>query len=236
MVPSFRNSISSPRSAMLFMTYFAFSRARKRSCMNGVWIASVSIPRRWIPCPVICETKLKSAFWTTPRKMSPVMNFVGGMYFSGRSGKISRAMQGLARARIRKPFRIVGSISNACPSPICHGRQARREGEALVQELAREDRVRLLDRVGRRQVVVLAGVDDDAGPGVDHPAELLVDERPVHVDVAEEDSVHRVVQHHVEALERPHGRDLGHAEAGGVVRQVDVALAASRRPRRARPA
>ena len=46
------------------------------------------------------------------------------------------------------------------------------------------------DGIGGRQVVVLAGVDDDAGEGVDHPGEVLVDERALHVDVAEEDAVH----------------------------------------------
>ena len=73
-----------------------------------------------MPWPVICETKLKRAFWTTPLKMSPVMNFVGGMYFSGASGKISRAIRACASSS-RKPFRIVGSISKAWPRPICHG-------------------------------------------------------------------------------------------------------------------
>ena len=34
----------------------------------------------------------------------------------------------------------------------------------LVDELRGEDRVRLFDGVGGRQVVVLAGVDDDAAP------------------------------------------------------------------------
>ena len=41
-------------------------------------------------------------------------------------------------------------------------REPRAHGEGLVDELAREDGVRLLDRVGRGEVVVLAGVDDDA--------------------------------------------------------------------------
>ena len=54
-------------------------------------------------------------------------------------------------------------------------------------------------------------------------AEVLVDERPLHVDVAEDDAVHGVVQHHVEALERAHRGDLRHAEAAGVVAEADVA-------------
>ncbi len=73
-------------------------------------------------------------------------------------------------------------------------------GEVLVEQLADRDRVRGLDRVGGGQVVVLAGVDDDAGPGVHLAAEPLVDEGADRVDVAEEDAVHRVVEHHVEPL------------------------------------
>ncbi len=97
------------------------------------------------------------------------------------------------------------------------------QGEGLVDEVGADHRVALLEGVRGREVVVLAGVDDDAGAGVDQAAEVLVDERPLHVDVAEDDAVHGVVQHHVEALERAHGGDLRHAEAAGVVAEADVA-------------
>ena len=100
--------------------------------------------------------------------------------------------------------------------------QARLLAEELIHQLADHDRVRGVDRVGRRQVVVLAGVDDDAGPGVDLPGEPLVDERPARVDVAEDDAVHAVVQHHVQPLEAGQRGDLRHAQAGGVVREPDV--------------
>ena len=83
--------------------------------------------------------------------------------------------------------------------------------------------MRGLDRVGGGEVVVLAGVDDDAGAGVDLAAEALVDEGAHRVDVAEEDAVHRVVEHHVEPLEAGQRRDLRHAQAAGVVGQPDVA-------------
>jgi hypothetical protein len=36
--------------------------------------------------------------------------------------------------------------------------------------------------------------------GDDPPREVLIDEGALHVDVAEEDAVHRVVEEHVEAL------------------------------------
>ena len=83
--------------------------------------------------------------------------------------------------------------------------------------------MRGLDGVGRGQVVVLAGVDDDPRAGVDLAAEALVDEGAHRVDVAEEDPVHRVVEHHVEPLEPGQRRDLRHAQAAGVVGQPHVA-------------
>ena len=102
-------------------------------------------------------------------------------------------------------------------------------GEVLVEQLAGGDGVRGLDGVGGGEVVVLAGVDDDAGAGVHLAAEALVDERADRVDVAEEDPVHRVVEHHVEPLETGQGRDLGHAQPAGVVGQPDVAAELPRR-------
>ena len=95
--------------------------------------------------------------------------------------------------------------------------------EALVDELGGEDRRGLLDGVGGRQVVVLARVDDDPGDGVDPAGKVLVDERAQRIDVAEDDAVERVVQHHVQPLERSHRGDLGHAEPRAVVHEADVA-------------
>jgi hypothetical protein len=82
-----------------------------------------------------------------------------------------------------------------------HPRRAR---ELFVDELRGEHGRRLFHGVGRGQVVVLAGVDHDARARVEHAREVLVDERALHVDVAEEDAVHRVVEQHVEPLERGH--------------------------------
>ena len=96
-------------------------------------------------------------------------------------------------------------------------------GQRLVEQLADGDGVRLVDGVGGGEVVVLAGVDDDPGAGVHHPAEPLVDEGALRVDVAEEDPVHRVVEHHVQPLEPGQDGDLRHAQAGRVVGQPDVA-------------
>ena len=81
----------------------------------------------------------------------------------------------------------------------------------------------MLHRVGGRQVVVLAGVDDDPAARVELPREVLVDERALHVDVAEQDPVHRVVEQHVEPLERRGRGDLRHAQPAGVVGEHHVA-------------
>ena len=109
-------------------------------------------------------------------------------------------------------------------------------GEVLVEQLADGDRVRLVDGVGGGEVVVLAGVDDDPGAGVHLAGEALVDEGADRVDVAEQDPVHRVVEHHVEPLEPGQRGDLRHAQAGRVVGQPHVAAELLARRRRARPA
>ena len=51
-------------------------------------------------------------------------------------------------------------------------------------------------------VVVFAGVDDDPGGRADPAREELVDEGAAHIDVAEDDTVDRVVQDHVQPLPR----------------------------------
>ena len=147
---------------------------------------------------------------------------VGGIHFSGALGNRSRASIAWASS-IRKESGTSGSISKAWPRPSCQSSRPGLLGEVLVEELAGGDRVRRLDGVGGGEVVVLAGVDDDAGAGVDLAAEPLVDEGADRVDVAEEDAVHRVVEHHVEPLEPGQRRDLRHAEPGGVVGEPDVA-------------
>ena len=70
-----------------------------------------------------------------------------------------------------------------------------------------------LHSISSGEVVVLAGVDDDAGITVDDTGEVLVDEGTLRVDVAEEDALQRVVQHHVQALQCAHGRDFRHTKS-----------------------
>ena len=149
------------------------------------------------------------------------MCLVGGMYLSGASGKISRAAWAWAISK-RRPSSSVGIDLERVAESDLPALEPGVEGEPLVDELRGEDGGRLLDGVGRRQVVVFARVDDDAGRRVDAAREVLVDEGPEGIDVAEDDAVERVVQHHVEPFERAHRRDLGHAEARAVVHEADV--------------
>ena len=95
--------------------------------------------------------------------------------------------------------------------------------EVLVEQLAHRHGVRGVDGVCRGEVVVLTRVDDDPGTCVDLAAEPLVDECAHWVDVAEEDPVHRVVEHHVESLEACERGNLGHAQSGRVVRESHIA-------------
>ena len=120
-------------------------------------------------------------------------------------------------------LRQVGVDLEGVPEADLRVRQTGLLGEELVEQLAHRDRVRRLDRIGGRQVVVLAGVDDDAGAGVHLTRIPLVHKGSDRVDVAEEDPVHRVVEHHVEPLEPGEGGDLRHAEPGRVVREPYVA-------------
>ena len=97
-------------------------------------------------------------------------------------------------------------------------------GKGLVQELGGQNGVGGGDGVVGGQIVVLTGVDDHAGIAVDHAGEVLVHDGALHVDVAEQDAVQSVVEHHVQALQSAHGGDLGHTQAGAVVAQPDIAV------------
>ena len=147
---------------------------------------------------------------------------VGGIHFSGAFGNSSRASSAWASSSRKESGNVRVDLERV-PETELPVLEAGLLGEVLVEQLAVRDRVRGLHRVGGGEVVVLAGVDDDPGAGVDLAAEALVDEGADRVDVAEEDAVHRVVEHHVEPLETGQRRDLGHAQPAGVVGQPHVA-------------
>ena len=97
------------------------------------------------------------------------------------------------------------------------------ESQLLVDDVGGQYGVGSLDCIGSGQVVVLSGIDDDSGKSVDHPGEELVYHRSLHVDVAEQDAVERIIEHHVKSLKCTHYGYLGHTQAGAVVAQADVA-------------
>ena len=86
-------------------------------------------------------------------------------------------------------------------------------GEGFVQELGSQHRVSAGDSVVGGQIVVLTGVDDNAGITVDNTGEVLVNDGTLHIDVAEQDAVESIVQHNIQALQSAHSGDLGHAQA-----------------------
>ena len=84
--------------------------------------------------------------------------------------------------------------------------------------------MRLFNRVGRGEVIILARVNYYARERVDNAREILVDYRALHVDVAEQYAVKRVVKHNVEPFKRAHRRYLGHTKTRTVVTEPNVAL------------
>ena len=106
------------------------------------------------------------------------MCLVGGIYFSGASGNSARASRACASSSPNESGSS-GSISNAWPRPEFPVGQPRFLAEELVEQLGDRHRMRGLNRVGGGQVVVLAGVDDDPGLGVDLAGEPLVGEFPL---------------------------------------------------------
>ena len=143
------------------------------------------------------------------------------MYFNGASGKICAlelCLRNLIDETILEVWIDLEGVAES-DLPVGH---ARAMGELLVDELGREYGRGLIDRVGGREVIVLAGIDDDARIGIEHPAEVLVHERALHINIAEQNAVHRVVEQHVEPLERADRRDLRHAQTACIIREQDV--------------
>lgn len=97
-------------------------------------------------------------------------------------------------------------------------------GKGLVQELRGQHRMGGGNSIVGGQIVILTGVDDNAGVAVDNTGEVLVYDGALHVDVAEQDAVERIVQHNIQALQSAHSGNLRHTQAGAIVAQADVAV------------
>ena len=63
------------------------------------------------------------------------------------------------------------------------------------------------------EIVVLTGVYDNAGIAVYNAAEVLVNYCALHVDIAEQYAVKRVVKHNVKPFKRAHCGYFRHAQA-----------------------
>ena len=96
--------------------------------------------------------------------------------------------------------------------------------EGFVYELGREHGVRGNDGVVSGQVVILARVDYNAGIAVYNAGEVLVNYGALHVYIAEQYAVERVVKHNVQPFKRAHGGYFRHAQTGAIVAQADVAV------------
>ena len=68
------------------------------------------------------------------------------------------------------------------------------------------------DGVVSGQVVILARVDYNAGIAVYNAGEVLVNYGALHVYVAEQYAVERVVKHNVQPFKRAHGGYFRHAQ------------------------
>ena len=101
-------------------------------------------------------------------------------------------------------------------------RHPRQRGKLLVDQLRGQNGMRGLVSIGGGEIIVLSGVDDDAGIGIDHPRKELIHKGALQVDVAEDDAVHRIVQHHIQPFQRAHRGDFGHAQPAAIIRQADV--------------
>ena len=97
------------------------------------------------------------------------------------------------------------------------------KSKLFVDEVGGKHCVSLLYSVGGGEVVVLAGVDDNACIAVYYAAHELVNKRALHIDVAEQDTVESIVEHHVKTLKGTHSGYFGHTETRAIVAKADVA-------------
>ena len=84
----------------------------------GLCTASLNMPRSSMLWCVVTPTRLNIASCTWLWKMSPLLNFVGGIHLIGWRGNTWR-MSCACASSSRKLFSMPGSISYAWPSPIC---------------------------------------------------------------------------------------------------------------------
>src|SRR5215470_14495275 len=63
--------------------------------------------------------------------------------------------------------------------------------KAFVDELRGDNGMFALQRVGSGQIIIFAGIDDDASRGVNAPGEEMINEGALHINIAENNAVER---------------------------------------------
>src|SRR5207249_3589747 len=95
--------------------------------------------------------------------------------------------------------------------------------EPFVDELRGHDGMLSFEGIGGRQVVILAGIDDDASGSINASRKKLINKGAFEIDIAKNDAIEGVVEHHIKPLESTHRSNFWHTEARAVVRQADIA-------------
>ena len=129
---------------------------------SGLWIASLNMPRSSIDCFVVTPDEVEHrVVHVARRRCRRSCASSGGIHLMGCAVEDlpdELRLRDLEEEAVLEPG--VDLVRVAEPHLLLAEAGAQRE--RLVDELAREDGVRLLDGVGGGEVVVLAGVDDDA--------------------------------------------------------------------------
>src|SRR5258706_3263046 len=80
------------------------------------------------------------------------------------------------------------------------GRYAGNLSETFVDELGSDDCMLSFERVSSRQIIVFTCIDNNTGSRVDTARKELIDQRALHVYIAENNTVEGVIKHHIKSL------------------------------------
>src|SRR5204863_8090924 len=72
--------------------------------------------------------------------------------------------------------------------------------KAFVYELRGNNCVFGFDRISGCQIIIFTCINDNASSSINSPGEQLIDKCAFHIDIAEDNSIEGIVEHHVETL------------------------------------
>ena len=72
--------------------------------------------------------------------------------------------------------------------------------KTLVNELRSDHSMLRFEGISSCQIVILACIDNDPSSRVDTAGEELIDKRTFHINIAKDDTVESVVEHHIKPL------------------------------------